>query len=521
MITRISKKVGLAVTASLMAVLIVFSCVMPAMVSAANVKTESVGGIVTYYATNEMKKFAYDLIDRTILAGLGKAASATRSDTVEKMINITRKILGGGQGIVNSKILDACAEILDACKEIQQQIAELDVTVRSVSSKTNSMVAELSKKVAENEYAEHHDKIRDFRDNYRSVIDTFNALNTALQQYLTDIQDPSVTESKLRDDYLNLSTAYGSVEAFYDSMSVSGSQGGSNINFESDLNNYLQEISPYYYDNELADDLSAPEGWGYRDDDAKTYLNYAHDYFVTGLVSENQMYDYMTSAIGNAAAPLINYLTAYQLYVKYKASVLNADPKYCEDEDSRQKALNDTWTIFDKSQRKAVRGVYQLSYLFQDELASMMRDYDVRQYMDLDYKGSEEHLVDKGLFNDTYKTLNAIASHSSDWFYIIKPIGKGSVYAVRSYYDNYPNFDDHFLVYDYLAEDFTMSQDFFNLQRTKDDGKDRGYKTIAGGNELGGRTEFVAEALYASAGVDELLLSIEIRRLPLARREQI
>ena len=259
MITRISKKAGLAVTASLMAVLIVFSCVMPAVVSAANVKTESVGGIVTYYATNEMNKFAYDLIDRTILAGLGKAASATRSDTVEKMINITRKILGGGQGIVNSKILDACAEILDACKEIQQQIAELDVTVRSVSSKTNSMVAELSKKVAENEYAEHHDKIRDFRDNYRSVIDTFNALNTALQQYLTDIQDSSVTESKLRDDYLNLSTAYGSVEAFYDTMSVSGSQGGANINFEIDLNNYLQEISPYYYDNELADDLSAPE----------------------------------------------------------------------------------------------------------------------------------------------------------------------------------------------------------------------------------------------------------------------
>ena len=139
MVKRSTKRAGRFAVSVLLSLLLILSCATPAIVSAAPVESQATGGIVTYYATKEMNKFAYDLIDRTILAGLGKAASATRSDTVEKMINITRKILGGGQGIVNSKILDACAEILDACKEIQQQISELAVTVRSVSSKTNSM----------------------------------------------------------------------------------------------------------------------------------------------------------------------------------------------------------------------------------------------------------------------------------------------------------------------------------------------------------------------------------------------
>ena len=46
MLRRISKKAGLIATAALLSVLIVLSCVMPAVVSVAQSGSEPVGGIV-------------------------------------------------------------------------------------------------------------------------------------------------------------------------------------------------------------------------------------------------------------------------------------------------------------------------------------------------------------------------------------------------------------------------------------------------------------------------------------------
>ena len=42
-----------------------------------------------------MKKFAYDLIDRTILAGLGKAATTVENENDQMGLNATCKIIGG------------------------------------------------------------------------------------------------------------------------------------------------------------------------------------------------------------------------------------------------------------------------------------------------------------------------------------------------------------------------------------------------------------------------------------------
>ena len=470
---HLSKRL-LSIVLSLLMVTSVFPALpMTAAAKGNGTELAATGGIVTNLAAGELEKFAYDLIDRTILSGLGKAASATDNENVQKMLNATRKILGGSQGITNSKILSACAEI-------EQQLSELDVTVRSAAAQTDSMIAELNKLVTEDAFSAQQEKVRSFRENYRSVIDTFAALNTALQKYLTDLDDPSVSESKLHDDYLSLSTAYGKVESFYSTMKTDDLQSEVTINFETDLKNYLMTISPYYFDAALSDDLSDPNGWGEKDNNAKTYLDYAHDYFKSGVVGENQMYDYMTSAITDAAAPLINYLSAYQLYAEYKASLLNADPDYCQDEDAREKALSNTWTLYDKAQRQAIRGVYQLSSLYQDELASMMRDYDVSQWLDMDFQQQEDHVVEKNVT----KTLRANATRDTRLFYLLKPYGTGSVYAVSNYDNNLPLLDDRYLVYDYLYNDYTMSQDFFNLQRTNDNSKDRGFKTIASGTEL-------------------------------------
>ena len=481
MLRRISKKAGLIATAALLSVLIVLSCVMPAIVSAAQTSDdESVGGIVTSLATKEMKKFAYDLIDRTILAGLGRASSATENENVQKMLNATRKILGGGQGITNSKILNACAEI-------EQQLNELDATVRAASAHTDTMIAQLEKLITENSFADQTEKLRDFSTKYLGVTGTFRTLSQCLKKYVNDSEDPTVTESTLMEDVSALGAAYNDVESYYTTATtvVEDIQSGSDdVNFYNDLNSYLMIISPYYPTEELAEDISDKSLWGSAAQGAKTYLDYAMDYCNSNLVGENQVYDMMTACIGEAASHLITYFTAYQLFAEYGAYRINSDTGYCDDESKRQVALSSLMGKYDAAQKTGLRGIYQLVDLYQDELITLMRGYDMTQTFDMDFKNEEDHVVSTGLFSDEVKTLHSIKTYDTLEVQLIKPYGSANVYAVSRYEANRFDLYHQDSVYDVLYEDYTMSQDFYNLQSTDAGKKDKGFRVLKNGGEL-------------------------------------
>ncbi|SCX27379.1 hypothetical protein SAMN02910436_02226 [Ruminococcaceae bacterium P7] len=481
MLRRISKKAGLISTAALLSVLIVLSCVMPAVVSASQTSDdESVGGIVTSLATKEMKKFAYDLIDRTILAGLGRASSATENENVQKLLNATRKILGGGQGVANSKILNACAEI-------EQQLNELDATVRAASAHTDTMIAQLEKLITENTFAEQTAKLRDFSTKYLGVTGTFRTLSQCLKKYVSDSEDPTVTESTLMEDVSALGAAYSDVESYYTTATtvVEDIQSGSDdVNFYNDLNSYLLTISPYYPTEALADDITDKSLWGSAAQGAKTYLDYAMDYCDSNLVGENQVYDMMTACIGEAASHLITYFTAYQLFAEYDAYRINSDTGYCNDESKRQVALSSLMGKYEAAQKTGLRGIYQLVDLYQDELITMMRGYDMTQTFDMNFKKEEEHVVSTGLINDQVETLRSLKTYDTLEVQLIKPYGSANVYAVNRYEANRFDIYHQDSVYDVFYEDYTMSQDFYNLQSTDDSKKDKGFRVIKNGGEL-------------------------------------
>ena len=480
MLRRISKKAGLIATAALLSVLIVLSCVMPAVVSAAQSGSEPVGGIVTSIATKEMKKFAYDLIDRTILAGLGKAASSTENENIQKMLNATRKILGGGQGITNSKILNACAEI-------EQQLNELDATVRAASAHTDTMIAQLEKLITENSFADQTAKLRDFSTKYLGVTGTFRTLSQCLKKYINDSEDPTVTESTLMEDVSALGAAYNDVESYYTTATtvVEDIQSGSDdVNFYNDLNSYLLTISPYYPTEALADDISDKSFWGSTAQGAKTYLDYVMDYCNSNLVGENQVYDMMTACIGEAASHLITYFTAYQLFAEYGAYRINSDTQYCDDESKRQVALSSLMGKYEAAQKTGLRGIYQLVDLYQDELITLMRGYDMTQTFDMDFNNEEDHVVSTGLFSDEVKTLHSVKTYDTLEVQLIKPYGSANVYAVSRYEANRFDLYHQDSVYDVLYEDYTMSQDFYNLQSTDGSKKDRGFRVLKNGGEL-------------------------------------
>ena len=496
MLKRLSKKAGLVVTAALLSVLIVLSCVMPSVVSAVQTSDESVGGIVTSLATKEMKKFAYDLIDRTILAGLGKAASSVENENVQMVLNATRKILGGGQGVANSKILSACSEI-------QQQLSELDLTVRAATSHTNSLLSQLNVIITKYAFNDKVSEERSFDDKYRSVINNFTDLNDALQKYCKDSNDPDATENQLYEDFHNLQTAYSTVSAYYDGIKTDGADAVEHqdgINFDSDLTGYLELISPYSPSQALSDDLSDTNGWGNRSDNL-TYLDYAEECYKAQIVGENQMYDLMTASIGDAASPLITYLTAYQLYASYKVCLLNSDVSYCDDKDKesdRQKVVYDTWSLFDKRQKKAVRGVYQLCSLYQNQLTSLMRGYDMMQNMQMDYQEYEEHKVEDNLLQDLTRKLKAYVTDADRKFYLIKPYGTSSVYAVSNYKDEKTQFTTQYLYFNYnMPGDYCPTQDYFNLQKTNENSRDRGFKTITNGEDL---NDLLSPNIWDSSG---------------------
>ena len=496
MLKRIPKKAGLIATAALLSVLIAFSCVLPAVVSAAQTGSEPVGGIVTSIATKEMKKFAYDLIDRTILAGLGKAASSVENENVQKVLNATRKILGGGQGIANSKILSACSEI-------QQQLSELDLTVRSATSHTNSLLSQLNVLITKYAFNDKVTESRAFEDKYSSVIKSFTDLNNALQKYCNDSNSPDVTENQLYEDFHNLQTAYSTVSSLYDGIKTEGADSvehQDDVNFDSDLTKYLELISPYSPSQSLSDDLSDANGWGNRTNNL-TYLDYAEECYKAQLVGENQIYDLMTASIGDAASPLITYLTAYQLYAGYKACMLNSDADYCdskETESNRQDEVYKTWSLFDDRQKKSIRGVYQLCSLYQGELTSLMRGYDMMQNMQMDYKQSEEHKVEDNLVQDITRKMTARATDADRKFYLIKSYGTSSVYAVSNYKDEKTQFCAQYLYYNYNHPgDYCPSQDYFNLQMTNESSRDRGFKTIASAGDL---SDLLSPNIWDSSG---------------------
>lgn len=404
----------------LLSAAMVFGCAAP--VSAAVSQTSSqpqVQGVITNLVLRNVKGIALEYLERAVLTGLGKAAENT-DGTMSDILSLTKRLLGSGQGVANSKITGMCKQMIGQLNDIETDLNE----TRAALDKS---ISQVSQKISKISVDEDRSTINAFNATYAEVLNQFEELTTALQNYAEKSDNGTLTQT----DIDRLNDAYDKVDSFYKSSGdVENTE--MTFNFYDDLMEYLQVISPYIPTTDLADDLSDESKWGSKSSRA-TFMDHLYEYSSSGMAFEHQVYDVMAAGMNEAVVPLTTYLTAYRLYVEYKVQDLNDDPTISESD--RSAKIRQSWDAYYLAQNRIVRAIQQMTSLYDDQIGSYMRSYDVSQSMRMDYHSSGSHYKYKNMGGWQTSTLYASSTSQYMPFYVVKPLVSNSdvTYAINQW----------------------------------------------------------------------------------------
>lgn len=468
----------------LLSAAMVFGCAAP--VSAAASGTSSppqVQGVITNLVLRNVKGIALEYLERAVLTGLGKAAENT-DGTMSDILSLTKRLLGSSQGVANSKITSMCKQMIDQLNDIETDLNE----TRAALDKS---IGQVSQQISKTNVDEDRSTINAFNATYTEVLNQFEELTAALQNYAEKSDNGTLTQT----DIDRLNDAYDKIDAFYKS-SGDAENTQMTFNFYDDLMKYLQVISPYIPSTELADDLSDESKWGSKSS-RETFMDHLYDYASSGMAFEHQIYDTMSAGMNEAVVPLTTYLTAYRLYVEYKVQDLNSDPTLSESD--RSAKIRQSWDAYYLAQNRIVRAIQQMTSLYDDQIGSYMRSYDVSQSIRMDYHSSGSHYKYKNMSGWQTSTLYASSTAEYMPFYVVKPLVSGSdvTYAINQWtgkgvqYARNITYNSGFEYWGSTC--YVFSQDYYNLLKTANE--DSGYSTIHTGSDLNTLTNTKAFSL--------------------------
>lgn len=472
----ILKKCRKRILCFLLSATMILGCGSP--VSAALPGQPQYRGVITNIVMKNVKGIALEYLERAILTGLGKAADAT-DGTLSDILSLTKRLLGSAQGVANSKIINMCSQMM-------QQLNDIENDLNETRAELNAAIGKVSQQISKNSVNSDLEKIDAFKATYQEVLNRFEDLTAALQNYAEKSEAGTLQQT----DIDKLSDAYAKVDEFY---KASGDTENTNMtfNFYDDLMEYLQVISPYTPTQRLADDLTDESQWGNKSD-RDTYMDHLHELSSNGQAFEHQIYEMMQTGINDAVGPLTTYLTAYRIYVEYMVQGLNADASLSETE--RNDQIRRAWDAYYTAQNRITRAIQQMTSLYDDELGRYMRPYDVSQSLRMDYHSSGRHRAYINFVGQAQDmTLYAHSTSSDMPFYVVKPLVSGSnrTYAINQWtgsgvqYSRNITFDSGQVVWTDTC--YAFSQDYYNLQKTANE--DAGYTTIRSGNDLNTLTE--------------------------------
>lgn len=371
-------------------------------------------GAITSIVTGNWGALGMEYLERAVMFGVGQAASHT-DGTLSDVLSFTKRILGNPQSA-------ALGKITELCQQISQQITQLQGELFSTTAQLEENIQKLQTSVDRNNYDGYHNQLVSFYNKYLGVYNDYAALTNALHTYATEPTGEHLEALRL---------AYQTVENFYNT--TSDPHTGKEFNFNSDLNQFLQAISPYPATQAVHPDLEISDrsGWG-NSTGSTTYLNALYTYLTDGYAFEHDVYTNMTAGINEAAGYLSTYLSAYRLYVEFGAAQINSDPSLSETE--KQNKISSIWNDFSNASYRGMRGVEQMMSLYHKELSGYMRPYDFEYTLKMSYSPKKSYSVkmpnSDNVLQTYHYTFEADKTKEAYQAYQVKPIGSATAYTI-------------------------------------------------------------------------------------------
>ncbi|MCD7741987.1 MAG: hypothetical protein LUI06_07285 [Ruminococcus sp.] len=427
-----------------------------------------VGGFATNVLTGNWAAIGFGTLERGIMWGLNTTSKYVRNDDAQTALKIAKNLFGGKQSITLANITNMCKDILVDLEEMRK---DMDLNFSYIENQINTLI----KMEANDEYTTAYNKLyTDFYVNrYGALYDDLIDLQTAMADDNPNINTITSAYNVLVNDFTP------DPEKGYD-----GKTTNSDINFVTDLNDFLAVISPYPSGQPITEGVSPADSdyWG-QNTGTTTYLDALYNKLSTVYPFEHQYYESFAGACNQIATYGYAYLEVYRNYVLYMIDDVEASTLTEQEKNAK---IDSYWDQYEECSYKLYRGLNQMFSLY--PLNTWMKSYDYDVTVDMSYQSSRsvpssysyDSLSDNGPLQ--YETVDATVTSSTMDVYQVKPIG-GS----RSYiFGKTTGGNGNIKAIDLQLKSpehgcHILSADYYNLQKTSSPG---GYTMMKDGSEL-------------------------------------
>lgn len=412
--------------ATILVIMMIISSMMTGFAAVA--EDAMVGGGIVNMLSGGGALILVNVLERVVVCALSETMTAEKSPQMTKALNWAGRIIGGYEGAALGQITVMCQEILE----------KLDVITDTINDSTRSLDSSINKvqiTIDKQEYDSIYKQLDELNSSYSIILDEYRVFVKALEKYS---QEP--TESNLQD----LKFSYDKIDRMFDN-----DQTAVQINFPSDLNTIMHNITPYEYTYDYSkttsDDNDTYIDYPYADSDywgskssSITYLDALYKLSTDLYPFESVTYENMRGGVNYIANLVYTYLSVYSMYTEFEVQKINSDTTI-KDEATRNNLIDEMWDEYNKTAYQANRGLEQMASLYENELNSYMRKYDTEVYAEMEYNETHTYEMSR-LYDATTKASYKVGSVMSA--YQFKPVNSDVSYLIRkSEYDTTNQYD--------------------------------------------------------------------------------
>ncbi len=427
---RIKKGLKRSVSATMALMLIGMNAVDMLPVSQEPVQASA--GTIANLVTGNFTAIGLEYLERTVLRGLGAAASRADNEAVSQILTKTKRLLGNPTS-------NAISDLTQLCKQMDQKLTMIQNSIKANDLYLDARLTELQEDINKTTYDTKATELNELKGSYTTVLSYYQQLISAINNYSEN--PTSANLNAVRSAYSSLDDLYEKANGINDNIAVS-------FNFTNDCNTLAGLLSSYPATQpvDFSKDVSDSSAWGSKGS-SSTYVTSFYDVIKTKDAFDHEYYQDITSQYNNAAFTAYQYLQAYEFYVTYAAQKIYSTPydklgiSQIKNERQKQDYVDKLWAGYDKAAYIINRAMAQMLSEYDDKLAGAMRPYDIDSTMYIKAEDSIKpyeyylgaHNQDVRPDFGSEETIQKAKTSEKMQIKQVRPWNKGTAYAFRTY----------------------------------------------------------------------------------------
>ena len=347
---------------------------------------EAEAGLIAGVIARKWVGVTSEILERSIITGLDKAADCTDNDDLATALSWTGRIIGG-----RSEYLDD--DTLELVKELSEEVDSLYACTVTSDNEIRDMLKLIISNEERNAFNEKLTAVTTFGSNYEGMLRSYSELFDALKEYgeHPSQENKSILADKYSYVYYHYYEDMDARRSFLEPLMGTTSSAG-----------FLATISPYDQNQSITSEADMTGNWRLRSGlgTTKTYLDSYYSYILTVSDLENNVHDSMKAAARLAVNASYQYIQAYRYFAELSSIMINSDASM--DEEEKEARLKTIWSDFNDSGLRLERAINQMVCLYDGQADSaydenfpnvycgFMRDYDLESIVTIkDYKERE------------------------------------------------------------------------------------------------------------------------------------